>query len=53
MAKKPPQLDIKWDKPEAFALTVQSTTDGDRVAQEKAQLEADKQHAEKQQTSFT
>ncbi len=48
-AKAAPQLEVKWDKPEPFALVVQQTTDGDRVTREQAQREADKQHSEKQQ----
>ena len=47
MSQQTPE--IKWDKPEAFSLVAQSTTDGDRVAREKAKREADKRNAEKQQ----
>lgn len=43
MKHKAPQLEVKWDKPEPFTLVVQQTTDGERVAKEQAQREADKQ----------
>jgi hypothetical protein len=45
-------LEINFGEPEAFTLVVQQTTDGDRIAREKAQSEADKQHAEQQQQSL-
>ena len=38
----PRQLEVTWDNPEPFTLTIQTTTDGDRVAQEAAQSEADR-----------
>lgn len=54
MAKKhkAKQVEITFDKPEPFKLEVQQTTDGDRVARQAAQTDADKQHAEQQQTKF-
>ncbi len=52
MKRKPANLEIKFDKPEPFTLTVQHTTDGDRVAREQTQREADQQHREKQQQTL-
>ena len=46
------QLDIHWEEPEAFALVVQTTQDGDRIATERTASEANKQAAEQQQTKF-
>jgi hypothetical protein len=43
---KPNQLDIAWDKPEPFALAIQTSTDGDRVARQKAQAATNRQAAE-------
>jgi hypothetical protein len=49
---KSQQLDIQWSEPEAFALMVQTTKAGDRIAAEKAQSEADQTESEKFQTEF-
>lgn len=42
-------LEIRFAEPEAFALTVQSATDGDRIAKAKEQSEADRKAAEANQ----
>ena len=47
------QLEISWDAPEPFALAIKHTLDGERIAKEKAQSEADKAESEKKQTTFT
>jgi len=54
MAKKhnAKQVEISFGQPEPFKLAIQTATDGDRVAQETAQLEADQQRAENNQTKF-
>jgi hypothetical protein len=44
-----PTLEINFGEPEAFALVVQTATDGDRVTARKAQSAADQQTAEQQQ----
>jgi hypothetical protein len=49
MKHKSRQIDIHWAEPEAFALMVQTSPDGDRIATEQAQSEANKEEAEKQQ----
>ena len=49
---KAKQVEIRFASPEPFALQIQTTQDGDRVAQQAAQLEADKQQSDKRQTSF-
>jgi hypothetical protein len=46
------QHEIQWDEPEAFTLVPQTTLDGDRIAKERAQREADQQAAEKQQSNL-
>jgi len=40
---KPAQLEVQWSEPESFALIVEPALDGDRVARETAQLDADQQ----------
>jgi hypothetical protein len=40
------QLDIAWEAPEPFALAIQTSTDGDRVARQEAQAAANRQTAE-------
>ena len=49
MTKRNRTLEINFAEPEAFALVVQSTTDGDRITQEAKQTETDKQQSEKLQ----
>ena len=50
--KSNPTLEIKFDAPEAFALAVQHTIDGDRIAAQKRQSEADQKIAARNQTEF-
>ena len=45
-------LEIQFDAPEAFALTVQHTVDGERVAQAAAQAAADQAASDQRQTEF-
>jgi len=45
-------LEVCWDAPEAFALVVEQTTDGDRITSIQKQSETDKHHAEQQQTQL-
>lgn len=45
-------VEIKWDKPEPFALVVQQSTDGERVVREKQQLEADRKANKEKQLSL-
>jgi hypothetical protein len=52
MKHKAPQVDINWGEPEAFALVVQSATDGERVAKEKQQREADRKANEEKQPNL-
>lgn len=42
-------IEIQFGEPEAFALAVEQTTDGDRIAKEEQQLEADRKTAEANQ----
>jgi len=44
--------EIKFDAPEAFALAIQHTVDGERVAQAAAQTIADKTASDQRQTHF-
>jgi len=46
------QIEVRWDKPEPFALEIKQTTDGVRVAQEAARREADRQTNDNNQTKF-
>ena len=51
--RKPPQLEINWGEAESFALVVQQTIDGDRVAAEKTQQTKDRHEADKHQLKLT
>ena len=46
------QVDINWGEPEAFALKVEATLDGDRIAQENAKREADRKAAAERERLF-
>ena len=52
MKHKAKQVDIHWGEPEAFALIVQTTTDGDRIARQKKQQEKDRQESEEKQVTL-
>ena len=52
MKPKRQQIEIRWDKPEPFALVPQSSLDGDRVATERRQRETDKARSEALQTDW-
>ncbi len=43
------QIDIKWDRPEPFALAVQQTQDGDRIAADQAETQKASEQAERNQ----
>ena len=49
---KPNQIEVKFDQPEPFALAVQETQDGERIALTKKKREADRAESEKQQTTL-
>jgi len=49
---KAKQLEIQWSMPEPFALAIQHTLDGDRVAAEDQQKQADRKEADKKQTEL-
>lgn len=49
---KPPQLEVTFDQPDPFTLKVKETQDGDRIAREKAQREADRAASDSQQPSL-
>jgi hypothetical protein len=53
MKHKAKQLEVQWGMPEAFALAIQVTLDGERIAREQQQQEADRKKAEKQQRDLT
>lgn len=46
---RPAQPEIRMPEPEAFALIQQQTTDGERIAREQAQRQADRKTAESNQ----
>lgn len=46
---RPAQPEIRMPEPEAFALIQQQTTDGERIARDRAQREADRKTAESNQ----
>lgn len=46
---RPAQPEIRMPEPEEFALIQQQTTDGERVARERTQREADRKTAESNQ----
>ena len=46
------QIEIAWDKPEPFALQIESAQDGDRITKEQAQREADRAESDKKQTTM-
>jgi hypothetical protein len=48
----PQQFEVRWPEPESFALIIQHTVDGDRVAREAAQRVADREASNQQQTQF-
>jgi hypothetical protein len=48
-AHKAKQLEVNWGMPEAFALAIQTTIDGDRITREQQQREADHKEAEENQ----
>jgi hypothetical protein len=48
-----PQLEVRWTDPEPFTLTIETTTDGDRIAAEAQQRTVDRQQNDKQQTTLT
>jgi hypothetical protein len=50
--KGPQQFEVRWTEPESFALVIQHTVDGDRVAREAAQRVADREASNQQQTQF-
>lgn len=50
---KSQQLDIRWTEPEAFALVVQQTSDGDRIAAERTESVANQQASEKYQMTLS
>lgn len=45
-------LEIRFDKPEPFALVVQTTQDGERITKEQQQAQADKREQDKQQLAL-
>jgi hypothetical protein len=49
---KPRQLDIAWEAPEPFALAIQTSADGDRVALAKAEAATDRELSDLLQTSM-
>jgi hypothetical protein len=49
MKHKAQSIEIKWDKPEPFQLVIETTTDGDRIAKEKARLITERTEAETRQ----
>ena len=46
---KPPQLEVIFDQPEAFALKFEQSQDGARIAREQTQLEADRNESDRRQ----
>ena len=50
---KPRQLEVQWSEPESFKLTIQQTTDGDKIMAEAEQLEADRHVSEMLQRQMT
>jgi len=46
---RPAQPEIRMPEPENFALIQQQTTDGERIARDRAQREADRKTAESNQ----
>jgi hypothetical protein len=46
------QVQITWDRPEAFKLIVESMTDGERIQRQQQQFEADRRAAEQRQESL-
>ncbi len=52
MKHKAPQVPIKWDKPEPFALVVETTLDGERLAKEKAKQQQDRKESEAKQPTL-
>lgn len=52
MKHRTPQPDFAWDRPEPFALAVETATDGDRIAAAKKKQEADRKEAETKQTEL-
>ena len=40
-SRKSAQLEVQWSEPESFTLITQRTVDGDRLAKESAQHDAD------------
>jgi hypothetical protein len=51
MKHKAKQIEVRWNKPEAFSLIVDTTMDGDRIAQ-KQQQKKDRQEAEEKQVAL-
>ncbi len=49
---KAQQLECDWGQPEAFKLTIQHGTDGDRIAKEKAEHEANQARNEEAQIDW-
>jgi hypothetical protein len=47
--KSTQQIEVNWGEPEAFALIIQQTTDGEREAKEKARAAKDRQESENRQ----
>ena len=45
------QIEVRWDKPEALALVVDTTTDGDKIARRKQQQEKDRKESEETQAT--
>lgn len=52
MKHKAKQSECNWGEPEAFALVPEKTLDGDRIAAQKQQSEADRKEAETKQPSL-